>query len=127
MTTEPHADIVERLRLLEARLPDAGWLDAKELRVTAQLVRMVPQVIAEIDRLRAILEKEASMNEIPIPSWAKWSIGQFVRKRKGSQWRGRIVGFYSTDNNPRGYAIESHYEENSVQIYPEAALEDWKP
>jgi len=65
--------------------------------------------------------------DIPIPSWAKWRIGQFVRKRKGSKWRGRVVGFYSTEFNPRGYAIESYYEEDSVQVYPEAALEDWKP
>lgn len=53
-------------------------------------------------------------------------IGQFVRKRKGSQWHGRVVGFYSTELNPRGYNVESYYEEGSVQIYPEAALEDWE-
>ena len=65
--------------------------------------------------------------DIPIPSWAKWSIGQFVRKRKGSQWHGRVVGFYSTELNPRGYNVESYHEAGSVQIYPEAALEDWEP
>jgi len=67
------------------------------------------------------------MNEIPTPSWAKWSIGHFVRKRKGSQWHGRIVGFYRTSLTPRGYAVESYWEAGSVQIYPEAALEDWEP
>ena len=58
MTTEPQADIVERLRLLMLRLPDADWLDEEGLRVTAQLVRMVPQAAAEITRLRAILEEQ---------------------------------------------------------------------
>lgn len=38
------------------RLPDADWLDEEGLRVTAQLVRMVPQAAAEITRLRARLE-----------------------------------------------------------------------
>ena len=49
--------------------------------------------------------------------------GDRVRKTKGSSWHGHIVGFYSTDLTPRGYAVESELEAGSVQIYPEAALE----
>lgn len=53
----------------------------------------------------------------------KFSLGQRVRKIKGSSWQGRVVGFYSTELTPMGYAVESEREPGSVQIYPEAALE----
>lgn len=52
----------------------------------------------------------------------KFSFGDLVRKSKGSSWRGHVVGWYSTKLTPEGYAIESMYEEGSVQIYPAAAL-----
>ena len=52
-----------------------------------------------------------------------FSLGDRVRKKGGSEWQGRIVGFYSTDLTPIGYNVESEYHKNSVQIYPEAALE----
>lgn len=57
------------------------------------------------------------------PVEAKFSIGDKVRKIKGSQWRGTVVGSYSTELTPEGYAVESSSERGSVQIYPAAALE----
>lgn len=62
------------------------------------------------------------MNKIEKPSWAKWPIGSKVTKIKGSQWTGKVVGYYSTELTACGYAIESDTEKGSVQIYPEAAL-----
>lgn len=53
----------------------------------------------------------------------QWPLGTRVRKRKGSSWQGRVVGYYSTHLTPRGYAVESEREPGSVQIYPKAALE----
>lgn len=53
----------------------------------------------------------------------KFSIGDRVQKTKGSQWHGTVVGTYSTELTPEGYAVESQYESGSVQIYPAAALE----
>lgn len=53
----------------------------------------------------------------------KFSLGDRVRKIKGSRWQGRIVGTYSTSLTPEGYAVESETEIGSVQIYPAAALE----
>ena len=53
----------------------------------------------------------------------KFAIGDTVRKTKGSQWHGKIVGTYSTALTPEGYAVESSTEIGSVQIYPAAALE----
>lgn len=58
---------------------------------------------------------------------ARFSFGDFVEKTKGSRWRGEVCGFYSTELTPIGYAIESHFEPGSVQVYPEAALAPWKP
>jgi dihydrofolate reductase (trimethoprim resistance protein) len=54
---------------------------------------------------------------------ATFAIGDTVRKTKGSQWHGKIVGTYSTTLTPEGYAVESSTEHGSVQIYPAAALE----
>ena len=53
----------------------------------------------------------------------KWTLGTRVTKIKGSNWTGKVVGFYSTDLTPEGYAVESETERGSVQIYPRAAIE----
>lgn len=53
----------------------------------------------------------------------KFVIGERVRKNKGSEWEGVIVGTYSTALTPEGYCVESCHHKGSVQIYPAAALE----
>lgn len=50
-------------------------------------------------------------------------LGDRVRKKSGSSWQGRIVGWYRTTLTPVGWAVESEREHGSVQIYPEHALE----
>jgi hypothetical protein len=57
----------------------------------------------------------------------KFLLGDHVKKTKGSEWHGIIVGTYSTELTPEGYCVESWYEQGSVQIYPAAALEEWEP
>jgi hypothetical protein len=57
----------------------------------------------------------------------KFEIGDFVKKTSGSQWHGMVVGTYSTVLTPEGYAVESWFEQGSVQIYPVKALEPWTP
>jgi dihydrofolate reductase (trimethoprim resistance protein) len=52
----------------------------------------------------------------------KFQLGERVTKIKGSKWTGKVVGYYSTDLTPEGYAVESETETGSVQIYPAAAL-----
>lgn len=51
-----------------------------------------------------------------------WPLGTMVFKHKGSEWSGPVVGYYSTDLTPEGYAVESELHRGSVQIYPRAAL-----
>jgi dihydrofolate reductase (trimethoprim resistance protein) len=53
----------------------------------------------------------------------QFQIGDRVRKIKGSEWQGKIVGTYSTDLTPEGYCVESESHKGSVQIYPTSALE----
>lgn len=60
-----------------------------------------------------------------IPAPVNWHpIGARLRKKSGSSWQGRVVGYYSTSLTPEGYAIESEREPGSVQIYPISALEE---
>jgi hypothetical protein len=55
----------------------------------------------------------------------KFKLGDLVKKVSGSQWHGTVVGTYSTELTPEGYAVESSTEKGSVQIYPAKALELW--
>ena len=55
----------------------------------------------------------------------RFVIGDLVRKKVNSEWRGEVVGYYSTENTPNGYSVKSLFEKGSVQVWPEAALESW--
>jgi dihydrofolate reductase (trimethoprim resistance protein) len=51
-----------------------------------------------------------------------FAYGDGVAKISGSDWSGRIVGWYATELTPEGYAVESAWHKGAVQIYPAAAL-----
>jgi hypothetical protein len=53
----------------------------------------------------------------------QFPIGAIVRKKSGSEWVGKVVGYYSTKLTPNGVCVESISHAGSVQIYPEKALE----
>ena len=70
--------------------------------------------------------KELADNTAPIAQTApqgKFRMGDLVKKSTGSEWEGRVVGWYSTEQTKEGYAVESSAHRNSVQIYPAKALE----
>lgn len=50
-------------------------------------------------------------------------LGDHVRKIKGSEWQGIIVGYYRTELTSHGWVVESEVHKGSCQIYPETALE----
>ena len=52
-----------------------------------------------------------------------YALGDYVMKKSGPEWEGRVVGFYSTQLTPEGYAVESLAHAGSVQIYPVGALQ----
>lgn len=71
-------------------------------------------------------EGKAVISLAPIAQTApqgKFRMGDLVKKSTGSEWEGRVVGWYSTEQTPEGYAVESSAHRNSVQIYPVTALE----
>lgn len=72
------------------------------------------QMAVMIAELQDICQKSA---------FAKFRVGDRVRKTKGSRWQGVVVGTYSTSLTTEGYAVESETGHGSVQIYPAAALE----
>ena len=68
------------------------------------------------------LDTIRALSAEPAQGERKYKLGDRLTKTRGSKWTGRVVGFYSTNLTPIGYAIESETETGSVQIYPEAAL-----
>lgn len=63
------------------------------------------------------------MEDFTPPFVPTFSFGDWVKKKSGAEWQGRIVGWYSTALTPEGYAVESASHKGSVQIYPVTALE----
>lgn len=57
-----------------------------------------------------------------ISKFTTFSFGEVVRKKSGSQWEGKVVGYYTTELTSEGYAVESSTHKGSVQIYPASAL-----
>ena len=53
----------------------------------------------------------------PIQEYSRYKIGDLVQKKKGSQWRGQVVGLYSTPYTTFGYVVMSYFEPGSVQAW----------
>jgi len=78
------------------------------------------------EELRSGYWKETPLYVAPIAQTApqgKFRMGDLVKKSTGSEWEGRVVGWYSTEQTKEGYAVESEVHKGSVQIYPAKALE----
>lgn len=84
------------------------------------LYRLSGFMFIGLDNGCSILDAPAAFEPV---NARKFNEGDRVTKIKGSSWTGRVVGFYSTELTPIGYAVESETERGSVQIYPEAALQ----
>lgn len=110
----PQADLADEIAEAISDTLDMDW----------QPSWAAPNIIAIINRERRLARIEGAK----AMQWPdQWPLGTRVRKRKGSSWQGRVVGYYSTHLTPRGYAVESEREPGSVQIYPKAALEALDP
>jgi dihydrofolate reductase (trimethoprim resistance protein) len=79
----------------------------------------------DLSRAESTIAKLNNRIAVEVADRQKFKLGDLVRKTRGSQWHGRVVGFYSTELTPIGYAVESSTERGSVQIYPESALEKY--
>ena len=74
--------------------------------------------VAQHERIVAALTRPAQT-----APQGKFRMGDLVKKSTGSEWKGRVVGWYSTEQTSEGYAVESEAHKGSVQIYPAKALE----
>jgi hypothetical protein len=77
------------------------------------------------DEIRDAYNALVTAPTVAIPDGAKFRVGDWVFKTRGSAWRGKVVGVYSTKQTPIGYCVESAFEPGSVQVWPEAALAVW--
>jgi hypothetical protein len=92
--------------------------------VTAEdVVRSALESRAKMEALEAENARLRSLLALGGPG--KFNFGDKVYKPKGSWWAGRVVGFYSTAQTPRGYCVQMITPQGNgpVQIYPESALE----
>lgn len=122
---------------LSGDISDQDWINAgcpPEDRQEEQVMGRIHHNPDHAEPVRAVLNSigrtlpdNAPLYAAPQPSQdvrkGKFKLGDRVRKSKGSQWHGVVVGTYRTDLTPEGYAVESNTEHGSVQIYPAAALE----
>lgn len=115
---------IERLRAdrdCEKRLRKDSDDLATDLRLALQAVIDRP---SDTGLAHDVLQRiHGCATEVTAAAFATFQIGDLVAKTRGAQWRGRVVGRYSTELTPEGYAVESSTEFGSVQIYPAAALE----
>lgn len=74
-------------------------------------------------RYRILAETHVAAPIAQTAPQGKFRMGDLVKKTSGSEWEGRVVGWYSTEQTKEGYAVESSAHRNSVQIYPVTALE----
>lgn len=81
----------------------------------------------DIDDAKRVAQEHFEKKIASALSIGKFNIGDLVRKVRGSKWRGKICGFYSTSLTAFGYAVESSKEPGNVQVYPVAALETDEP
>ncbi len=95
-----------------------GWINEDELPENYPYDAMFPFSRVDVVRMFPVYT--------PIAQTApqgKFRMGDLVKKSTGSEWEGRVVGWYSTEQTKEGYAVESSAHRNSVQIHPAKALE----
>jgi R67 dihydrofolate reductase len=82
--------------------------------------------LERLTQMKAIEAENARLRSmLTLGGPGKFQFGDRVNKPKGSWWFGRVVGFYSTTQTPRGYCVQliTPDDNGPVQIYPESALE----
>jgi hypothetical protein len=77
---------------------------------------------AHFDEPKAVEIARTALEDRAEPSSA-FRLRDMVRKKSGSWWEGRVVGFYSTEQTPDGVCVQLDKPMGPVQIYPASALE----
>lgn len=90
----------------------------------ADAVQHIERAARNLHRLATAYESARSAEPVAWPVGWAFREGDMVRKKSGSWWEGKIVGWYSTRDTPRGYAIQAQVPRGNgpVQIFPETAI-----
>ena len=119
---------LEALEEADLRLDGSYRIVSDALAALRNALNAAPEPTKGLDPSPSVKAEEGlgDSEAAATPQYGKrdtFQLGDTVRKTKGSQWHGTVVGTYSTSLTPEGYAVENKYEAGSVQIYPAAALE----
>lgn len=121
---------------LMAAAREAGWalmdlVDGIYWAKRGQVCGIAARLAAALDAGEVEKEPEMVENSLGLPyphpkvapHPSAFNRGDFVRKKSGSWWEGRVVGFYSTEQTPDGVCVQLDKPNGPVQIYPAEALE----
>lgn len=118
-----HHNFVAILR----RVDNDQWHDVIIARGGLEVVKDAAQADYEARIRSALVSPDDTSPEPVVPEGWQFAFNQPVRKRSGSWWEGRVVGWYSTAQTQRGYCVEIYKPNGSFHIYPESALEAAAP
>jgi dihydrofolate reductase (trimethoprim resistance protein) len=121
------ADEITRLRTALSEAEQRARREALE--EAANAVDNIPCIgpcYAHYDAMSAAIRALIPSEPLNADGWA-FAQGDYVCKKSGSWWAGRVVGTYATEQTPRGYAVQLDKPFGPVQIYPESALERFIP
>lgn len=133
---EPAIDFCIEVEALEGHLFDAkhgiGKPGHEPRRIDDEFRRRVSRAMDFIvggDQIAIAAKATLRSISAQVQDVAGWVFaeGDTVRKKSGSWWEGRVVGTYTTEQTPRGYAVQLDKPFGPVQIYPENALEAAAP
>lgn len=103
-------------------IPLYGTMYRDGLNVLSKHIKSVLGTFSNEEPLRPNPAHTAHESDNFAGKFKTFKLGNLVTKKSGSKWTGKVVGFYSTELTPEGYAVESLTETGSVQIYPVHAL-----
>lgn len=123
----------EAARVAEARdlsIMSMTVVDVEARKIAAAIRTMKTKPAMDADTARAWRESDGDhrghvedRNDAVRAAKLPFPLGARVRKKSGSQWQGRVVGYYSASRTQNGIAVESEREIGNVQVYPAEAFE----
>ena len=123
----------EAARVAEARdlsIMSMTVVDVEARKIAAAIRTMKTKPAMDADTARAWRESDGDhrghvedRNDAVRAAKLPFPLGVRVRKKSGSQWQGRVVGYYSASRTLNGIAVESEREIGNVQVYPAEAFE----
>jgi hypothetical protein len=130
LLSEADSEVLDQLAYLaeiRRRVSSIDRLVARLIEVIMLLQNGLPVMADDISLIDSLVAgTDSPSTSIIEPINKKFKLGDSVKKStKGSSWRGKVVGYYSTAVTPEGYYVESIFEKGSVHLYPVEVLEKY--